>query len=182
MINAVLLELAQNLCRLLDGDWLIDRHRLEDGYPGIFINCADGRCLHISIPWNRENRYEIEGSFEYGLAQHLPYMDQREKTSITVSQNKSVEQIVQDITKRLLPAYERVLAQAKENKAAHDKREQDKQYALEIIQSILGDAHIRNDECYAMHKNVTARYYSTGDISLKMTVPFAKATEILKLL
>jgi len=181
MIDQSLIDIATTLCTLLEGEWYINQDHSDSGYSGVSIETPGGKALNITIPYNNKTRLEIRGSWLDGLSQHTPC--NHESTHITVLQSKTPEQIARDITKRLLPPYERVLAQAREAKAAHDKQEAHKQKVLESLQAVMPNATIRNDEVYQYEPHrITVKYcsYSDGDVQLELTVPAEKALEILK--
>lgn len=175
-----LIDIASKVASLLDGDWTIDQERLDGGYPGIFLNGPDDKSLHFVIPWNNDNRLEISGSFRNGLNQHLPYSGDREKTEITVAKSKAPEQIAKDIERRLMPPYERVLAQTKERKAKADAYEAEKMRALETIRDAMGEgASIKDDDVIRYNSFCRAKYYG-GTIKIEVELPVDKAVEILR--
>jgi len=178
MTDQTLIDIAKSICPLLEGEWLINQDLIDQNYPGVFITTLDGKQLHFRTSWNKKNHLEISGSF-HNLYQHLPY--QCENTSITVAKSKSPEQIARDIRKRLMPAYERVLAQAKENKIAADKREAKKQHVLEVLKAAMDKATIRDNEVYQWKPYHISAKYQYGDIELKLTLPLSKALNVLQL-
>lgn len=175
-----LIDITNKIATLLDGDWAIYKDRLDGIYPGIFLNGPDDKSLHFTTSYNNTERLEINGIFPNDLSQHLKYGMDREKTEITVAKSKTPEQIAKDITKRLMPPYERVLAQAKERKADADFHEGRKKKALELIRDAMGEgASIKDDEVYRHSPFCRARYYG-GGIKIEVELPVDKAVEILR--
>jgi hypothetical protein len=111
-----LLDTAQAVAPLLPGEWQAEE--APENWSGVFIQSSDSKKLHLQ---DYNSRLEINGSFDYGLSQYLPYGDNREKTEITVAISKTPEQIAKAIISRLLPPYERMLAKCKEGKARDDE-------------------------------------------------------------
>ena len=181
MIDQTLIDIAKSICSLLEDEWLINQDLIDEGYQGVFITTLDGKQLQLTTPWNNNNRLEISGSFR-DFYQHLPY--KHENTSITVAKSKSPEQIARDIKKRLMPAYERVLAQAKKNKIIAENQEAKKQNVLECLKEAMDKkATIRDNEVYQWKPyQISAKYhYSDADIELKLTLPLSKILNILRL-
>lgn len=175
-----LIDIASKVAVLLDGDWAIDNERLENS-PGILLNGPEDKILHFTTPYNNTARLEINGIFPHDLSQHLSYSVDREKTEITVAKSKTPEQIARDITKRLMPPYERMLAQTRERKADADFHEGRKRKALELLRNAIGEkAIIRQDEVISYDPSCCAKYYGDGSIKLELILPVDKAVEILR--
>ena len=183
MIDQTLISIAKSICPLLEGEWLINQDLIDQNYPGVFITNLAGKQLQFKSPWNNEERLEISGSFLDGLNSYLSYHSNREKTEITVAKSKSPEQIARDIRKRLMPAYERVLAQAKKNKIIADKQEAKKQNVLECLKEAMDKATIRDNKVYQWEPyEISAKYhYSEENIELKLTLSLSKALSVLQL-
>ena len=170
-------EKAMEVCECMKGWQLDDR---EDLYGAVL---SDGvRSLMFAPIWGNTERMEIRGY--YGdLGQFLPY--DKEKTEITVSMAKTPERIARDVEKRLLPAYERVLAKAMENKESYEKREAEKRSTLEAVkQAIGGDANVIQDDRVVSYRpfHCLAKYRSGKEVVLELTLPLVKAVGILSLL
>lgn len=178
--KAYLADLTDKIAILLDGVWATDQERLESGYPGRFLNGPEDKILHFTTPYNNTARVEINGIFHHDLSQHLPYNMNREKTEITVARSKTPEQIARDIERRLMPPYERVLAQTKDRKAKADAYEAKKMRAIDAIRDAMGSgASIKDGDVIRYNPFCRARYYG-GDIKIEVELPVDKAVEILR--
>jgi len=175
--QAYLLKTVKKVSSFLEGKWFIDK---EWNGNGLILNGLDDRSLHFSINWRNKDRLEIGGSYRDGLSQHLPYKS--EKTEITVARNKLPEQIAKDVSRRLMPAYERVLAKAKASKASQDRYESEKAQALERVkEAVGGDTDVRHDEVFGYEPHsFHAKYYGEGQIQFEITLPLAKALKFLR--
>lgn len=171
-------ERAIEVCRCMDG-WRLDG---RDDLYGTVLLSDGGRGLFFHPIWSSADRMEISGYYG-GLGQFLPY--DREKTKITVSMAKAPERVARDIEKRLLPAYERMLAKAIESKERHDRYEREKKDVLESVRDAIGgDAHIIQDDRVISYRpfHCDAEHRSGHDVQLKLTLPLKKAIRVLRML
>jgi hypothetical protein len=175
-----LLELAQEIAKCLPGQWEV----LQDpnNWSGVGIKGPKEQQLQIKEPWNNKDRLEIRGSFDYSLSACLPYGKDREKTEITVAKSKTAEQIAHDITKRLLPAYERMLVKCKEGKARDDKYKADKEAVItSVLEAIPGATRHPHEDTVYWHKPSYGRAIcSTDRVQLEISLSPDKAVELLK--
>jgi len=133
------------------------------------------------------NRLEIRGSFGSNIARYRPYRGDPAygKTEITVSLSKSPEKIARDITTRLLPHYQRMLAYAQEGKRKDDEYKSRKKDVLnQVIAAIGGDAQMhRYDEniVYGYQPyRFEAKYWVDNDLEIKITLPMGQALKVLE--
>ena len=170
-------EKAMEVCECMKGWQLDDR---EDLYGTVLSNGV--RSLMFAPIWGNTERMEISGY--YGdLGRFLPY--DREKAEITVSMAKTPERMARDIEKRLLPAYERVLARVMEGKKGYDRYEAEKREVLESVRQAIGrDAHVIQDDRVVSYRpfHCLVKYRSGKEVVLELTLPLAKAVGILSLL
>lgn len=172
---------ARAICEFLDG-WEFDEDVDNTTYVWRGLaKAAGGRQLTFSLLYGRDDRLVIHGSWGMDLSRFLPY--KREKTEITVSREKHPAKIASEIERRLLPAYERMFAEAVRQKKANDSYETKKKDALEAIRvAIGGDAHFTcNDETIVSYEpyNCDATFY-TDDVKLELRLPLEKAVRMLK--
>jgi hypothetical protein len=171
--------IGEKVAPLLGDEWLID-HSWEGR--GVMLTGNEGRAIILYLAWNNKNRLVIDGSFQNGLNQYLPYYEKREKTEITVKADSTPERIAKEIKRRLMPPYERVLAYTKEAKRRDDEHKAEKRRALEMVKEAIGeDARVYMDEeVLAYDPYPINASYSMGEIKLHITLPLEKAIEILK--
>lgn len=164
---------ATGVAKFLEGKWTLDSEKMTLNGPG-------ERAIDFGLPWNNDSRIIISGCWINDLSQHLPY--KREKTEITVSKEKTHEQIARDITRRLLPDYERVLEKTIYFRAKHLEYQSQKNAAMEKIKiAIGGDADIREGQIFGYEPySFQAKYHSDGEISLEITLPVEKAVKLLE--
>lgn len=183
--KATLKRIAEAVAPLLENGWHIDTDH-PDERRGISLISEGERRLLFDIGWSTNDRLEIYGSFDNGLAQYLPYQSQRPKTEISVAVTKTPEKIAQDIKRRLLPNYEQVLAAAKEYKKRDDDYKATRKQAMEQIKTAIGGdvdflSHTQRDELYGYKPySFEAKYHSNDEIEFTLTLPFKKALEVLK--
>jgi len=171
-------EKATEVCAHMEG-WNLDGR--DDMYGTVLLSDG-GRGLFFQPIWNSADRVEISGYYG-GLNQFLPY--EREKDKITVSLAKTPERIAMDIEKRLLPAYERMLAKAIENKGRHDRYEAEKREVLETVRDAIGgDAHVIQDDRVISYRpfHCVAKHSSGWEAKLELGLPLKKAVGVLRML
>lgn len=177
--------IAEAVAPLLGDDWHLDGSWPED-YNGNKLTGPSERCLHFNIGWRTNDRLEIDGHFDNGLSQYLPYREEREKTEITVAVNKAPEKIAQDIKKRLLPPYERMLAIAIERKRREDNYKAKRKEAMERVKNAIGGdvdftTHRDEDALYGYKPySFDAQYWTGGEIEFKIRLPLETAIEVLR--
>ncbi len=108
---------AQAVAKALGDGWTYndaDNRDVDGEWPRwAQIARTDGGGLHVSREWNT-GRYLWSGEYPRDASGHdqTPYNAKR--PSITVSPDKSPEQVARDITRRLVPDYLALLAQTRE--------------------------------------------------------------------
>jgi hypothetical protein len=117
-----------------------------DGHWARVFTLPDGGRLFFSA--GREHGHlHISASVAESLWQHRPYYREGEapKTSINVSEAKSVQRIAADVRRRLLPEHEREVSACAAQKASHDEHNARRILALTKVAAPFG-GHIECDE------------------------------------
>lgn len=178
-------DMAKAVLPHLTGTWTMkDKVNLDGVVLGVMLTGSDGQEIDFRVPWNKPDRIEISGGFGNGLAQHLSYREDREKTSITVAAGKDPKRIAADIEKRLLPGYIRELKKAKERKQSADEYAANQRNVLERIQAAVGGGHIPDHTketlyCSNFH-GLTVKYYSGYDVRIEMNLPVEMLIEVIE--
>ncbi len=73
------------------------------------------RKVSVGFVWNQRDRVSLRGTFDNGLHQHLPYRAENPEITVAISRGPAV--IAREIARRVLPAYDALLAQTKARKA-----------------------------------------------------------------
>ena len=174
-------EIVLAIAPFLD-DWQLND---KDNYRGLYLCSPDGKGLYFNFPWNKPDRIEIRGIFPNGLNQYWPYSGEREKTEITVSITKTPKKIAQDIKKRLLPPYERMLTIAKERKQKDDQYDAKRRQTMEMVKEAIGGnvdfVEHREGELYGYKPySFRAKYCSGDEVEITIRLTLQKAIEALK--
>jgi hypothetical protein len=169
----------QEVASLLGEGWSVT----EDENDSVYLECKNQK-LALKIPWKKEDSLGISGCFGGDLPRFFPY--DPPSTSITVAITSDAKRIASAIQKRLLPNYEKVLAQCIKNKAEADEYKAKKQA---ILKAIL-EAHGRDAKIYELDDTVfackpymfKARYHGSSTVRLEIELPLEKALEVIKVL
>lgn len=177
-----LTKLAEAVCPHLESNWFVKKDWEGNG---VMIT-VDQKQLHFYFAWNND-RLIISGSWPNGLSRFLPY--NKLNTEITVSKNKAPEVIARDITKRLLPNYEEVLAEILKQKVVEDIYQDNKKVALKkVVEAIGGNAHIieHSQQVHSYEPYDCTVEYRGGardeeeQIRLEINLPLEKAFKLLR--
>jgi hypothetical protein len=96
-------------------DWCVtDGHWSDDA----MLRSADGEQIHLSR--TRPTRLVLWAIRPHELAKHWPHDAPRRQ--ITVADTKTPQQIATETTRRLLPGYRQIIAQAWEHKRRSDQQ------------------------------------------------------------
>jgi hypothetical protein len=178
-MNEINRTTIREVASLLGEGWSVT----EDENDSVYLECKNQK-LSLKIPWNKKDRLEISGCFGGGLLRFFPY--ERPSTRITVAITSEARKIASAIQKRLLPNYEKVLAECIENKAEANEYEAKKQAVLEAIAKAYGrDAKIceYDNTVFACKPYMfKARYHSELTVELQIELPLEKALEVIKIL
>jgi hypothetical protein len=106
----------------------------------------DGGRLFFSAGRERGHLH-ISASVAESLRQHRPYYREGEapRTSINVSEAKSVQRVAADVQRRLLSEYQREAAACAANKARHDDLNAQRILALTKVAAPFGE-HVQCDQ------------------------------------
>jgi hypothetical protein len=127
----------------------------------------------------------------HDLSPHKPYFQNGDAptTEINCSDTKSAERIIEDVRRRLLPEYERLLADCRKGKAAHDEYCADQQSVAGQLAGIFGievktnnDGTVQNLHVSAGSVYATLRIQSGSIYFERVDVPIACALEIAQAL
>jgi len=159
--------------------WGVDQ--TAGGY-GVALATDNGTRLFFYLSYASADRVLISGDFTKYVG-HLPSV--REKTDITVAWNRPPKAIARDIERRLLPAYYRVLAQARRNKAEYEKKKQEKEAAMQALScSLPCDPYLRGDVVRAYNfYDLEARWQPYDKtFELRIRVSLEQTLKIIELL
>jgi len=163
------------------GTWMAD---IEYDRPIIRLKNSPNVSLGCRLLWNNKDRIEINGCFPNGLSGFLPY--DKEKTEITVSRTKPINKIANDIKKRLLPSYLKMLKCAEEGKKADDDYKAKRLDALQkIADACNGELRDEGSEplVHRYDPDIDAKYWSLEkNIKLKVRVSVDMAVKICRMI
>jgi hypothetical protein len=103
---------------------------------------------------------------------------------ITAAEAKTAEEIVRDITRRLLPGYLKQLQEVRQRNAEAKASFDLKESALNQLAAAIGTNHrsSHNDSAMLYFTKGAAEVHYDGDVGLKITVPLSVAVHILSIL
>ena len=140
--------------------------------------------IFVHQKYGDTKRVIFSGSFDNGLSQFLPYGDNREKTDISVSIEKSPESMAKSIQSRLLPPYFRMHEICSKRKKEYDTQEEEKQAILKSLSEYFPDPLIRNNELMwhggRTQGSIQITYHSPDDISIKLSCNLKMIRKILE--
>jgi hypothetical protein len=152
-MNTQMQELAKDVAALLTGSWTPHPND-EDGNWRAYILGANGEKLFLSNTWAGKDRVYASGILPNGHT----FAD----GGITVAATKSAAQIARDIERRLLPAYQTALAEAKDKIAKENAAEQARLATLAEVEKII-DLPFTTDH----QGNRASRYVEAGIIRVE---------------
>lgn len=190
--KAALAGIAREIAKALGKPWKYEEQ--TEPYPTHYIaNGAEAR-IALHVPWSQPDRIAIGGSLNVGKnGQYITLYKQggeREYVpEITVAVSRGVPKIVEEIKRRLLPEYERILALAidKRNKdAAYQNRTRENLKTLaKITRTDLGKYKDDERTSYSFY---TGEYHgevrvSDGDVTLHISsLNVEEAEKILRVI
>jgi hypothetical protein len=104
--GAAVRQRAPQIAAALGPDWTVNA---STDTPGAHIAHPDGRRLFLRVPWNAPGRLAISGVYP---PVDSVYGRDADPVQITVGLTRPAEAVAREITRRLLPAYEPLLAHA----------------------------------------------------------------------
>ncbi|MBU0959463.1 MAG: hypothetical protein KKB31_05960 [Nanoarchaeota archaeon] len=148
----------------------------ENNWNPIILKGDEKLLISIETYGTTKGRVVIKG--HYGVfSAHLPY--RHDKTEITVSPTKTPEQIAKDIKSRLLPTYQKILAEAQEAKKREDDYQANKKSLLVDVATFIPSPNIKEDLIYGRDPNVTVKFLYGGDFRLVVDLPIDKMKKVL---
>jgi len=134
----VLQEHAENIAKALGEGWKRStRFDETDSSWRAELEGPDNQVLFLSSTWGGKDRLFISGELvRYSQSGDLPYGMSR--PSITVSIEKSAQQVARDITKRLIPDYLPKLAEVLKRKAERETFESNRKSLADQVAEITG--------------------------------------------
>lgn len=149
-------EFAETVVGYLDGEWSVGPgHWGED----VYLNGPDGERVHFRV---HDGRWKISGDLTQVYA-HVPYGAKTDH-SITVATSTTALRVAGQISRRLLPDYQDVLVNARDQKADSERAEAERQRLVAELLTACGGRKARE------HRNedieVGNRYDDGGDIQV----------------
>ncbi len=112
-------ELAQQVASALGDGWHYLAPKDDDELTARNRYIVNGeRKVSVAFVWNQRDRVSLRGTFNNGLHQHLPYRAENPEITVAISRGPAV--IAREMVRRVLPAYDALLAQTKTRKAQAD--------------------------------------------------------------
>ncbi len=137
----------------------------------------------INGEYGNPGRLVIRGHYPSDYKGRCHLSGQDGAPSITISENKTVEAIVTDITRRFLPAYKETLSKVRERNAQWKAEEEAKEKALRLLAKALGvrDIRMTGPEWAVYFHKGNAKVYTGGDVELKIYLPLDAALKVASL-
>jgi len=152
METTLMQKLAADVAAFLTGSWAPQPND-EDGNWRAYILGANGEKLFLSNTWGGKGRIYVSGI----LPDRHTFSD-----GITVSATKTASQIARDIERRLLPAYQTALQEAKDKVAKENAAEQARLTTIAEVEKII-DLPFTTDH----QGNRASRYVEAGIIRVE---------------
>jgi hypothetical protein len=139
--RAAVRERAPQIAAALGPDWAVD---VTADTPGVHIAHRDGRrLLFLRVPYNAPGRLAISGVYP---PVDSVYGRDADPVQITVGVDRPAEAVAREITRRLLPGYEPLLAQAVEQAQQRAAEAAQRDHAVErLCQALPGTRPITRE-------------------------------------
>lgn len=135
MSTILLQDHVENIAKALGKGWTrSNRFNDVDSSWRAVLEGPNDQELFISTTWAAKGRLYIGGSIPHGTDWGYGVS----RPEITVDENKSAQQVANDITRRLLPDYQPKLAAVLKRKAEHDDFEVRRNEAQQAVAKLTG--------------------------------------------